>query len=207
MKRAWTAGLVVAAAVLGWAAVVSADSIDSVFDIWMRGDNSITSSTGNGYGNGSIFRYESGWWNQWFFNDAQVWNRWKTIDYAITMEVIPPEYGDYLEVAINWTTPAWTDPVTPPIGPADDPFIVRNTIFAGTATELDPVPITLTGDITIPNYNPVWVSIDVRVSPIAMGTDELHVYGTITHECLPEPATLSLLALGSLGALARRRRR
>jgi hypothetical protein len=199
----------VAVLVLGSAAArASAEPIDSFFDIWITGDNIVTNSTGNGYvgpGGENIWRYDTGWWNQWFFNDPQVLDRWKKIVYTIGINAPEPIQGDGLEVVINWTTPDWTNPVTPPIGPLDDEFIVRTAYIW--QEPLPFVPLIFEGQIIIPDYNPVWVSIDVRATPLAGGMDQFHVYGDIHHECLPEPATLSLLALGGLGALLRRKRK
>jgi hypothetical protein len=208
MKHAWTVGLVGVLVLGGAAAVASAEPVDSFFDIWITGDNIVTESTGNGYvgpGGENIWRYPSGWWNQWFFNNPEIWDRWKQIDYHVTVEPAV-EGSDALTVVINWSTPAWPDPFTPPLpdvipGPEDE-FIVRTAEI----WNMPPVEqVVLDGTIIIPDYNPVWVSIDVRVDPLG-GFAQYRVSGDIHHECLPEPATLSLLALGGVGALLRRRK-
>jgi hypothetical protein len=59
--------------------------------------------------------------------------------------------------------------------------------------------------VTISDYNPEWVSIDVLTSGGLPNIEAVSVFGSITHECVPEPATLSLLALGGLALIRRRR--
>ena len=58
------------------------------------------------------------------------------------------------------------------------------------------------GTFIIPDYNPEWVSIDVRV----YGAGAL-VQGTITHECIPAPGAILLgsIGVGLVGWLRRRR--
>ena len=65
--------------------------------------------------------------------------------------------------------------------------------------------VHLTGSYVIEDFNPEWVSIDVWIDPLGVSYEPIYVEGTIWHECVPEPAILSLLALGSLAVLRRRR--
>jgi hypothetical protein len=164
--------------------------------------NELNSGEGSGW-NGEFVHYpNTDWWNMWFYDDLPDPARWKQITYDITMyvEVSP----DLTEVAINWSTMDYlTNPVQPPVPPMspeeEEAWIVRHVIFSGQAEYGQ----QLVGTIIIPDYNPEWVSIDIR------SYDEqwdVYATGTITHECLPEPATLGLLALGGLGMLLRRKR-
>ena len=73
----------------------------------------------------------------------------------------------------------------------------------------------------IPDYNPEWVSIDVRVyaweeieMPGPLPEDppmfewvpmQVNIDGDIWHECVPEPATLALMLFGGLALLRCRR--
>ena len=80
-------------------------------------------------------------------------------------------------------------------------YIERQVILPyGKLDMLDTIPIDM--HIDVPYYNPEWVSIDV------MGNAEgsFLFNGTITHECIPEPATVALLSIGALALLQRRRR-
>jgi hypothetical protein len=109
-----------------------------------------------------------------------------------------------VDIVINWSSPLF-----PPSGPdgrpplpddfINDPaleaeWIVRELVF-GNET---PDSTDVVGSIIIPDYNPEWVSIDIR----GVGVD---IQGTIVHECIPEPATMVLLGLGVLTLLRRRK--
>jgi len=204
------AAVVMVVVVMGMVGPASAEAIDSFFDIWLVGNNEIESSTGNGYMNGEIFLYpQTGWWNQWFFNEPEIFDRWKVIDYVITVDdpSAPVGGGDILEVVVNWSTPLWPDPAVPPIpgmlppGLPEEDFIVREAVIWNGPVDIGK---TLEGTIIIDQYNPVWVSIDVRATPLT-GLSTFNIAGHIYHECLPEPATLGLLAVGGLALLRKRR--
>ena len=64
----------------------------------------------------------------------------------------------------------------------------------------------ISGEIIIPDYNPEWVSIDVRWDGAIGGGSSVDISGTICHECIPEPAAFLLLAIGSLAVLKRKRK-
>ena len=128
------------------------------------------------------------------------------------MELEPQQDAAIIvEIAINWSNENWVDATAPPtydsvsVANPDD-FIVRETVHIG------PVDIGFQIDnigqpIRIPDYNPLWVSYDVRILDYS-GTEpfmggNIHLW----HEHVPEPATMSLLALGGLAVLRRRRKR
>jgi len=160
------------------------------------------------------------WYNQWFYNDPLDMNRQKEIFYDITLVLAPgTNINGPVEVAINWSEPGWDPPASggPPMA-ADEAFIGRQQIWFGELefdTFGDPIPVHITrlpggpdGPFTL-NFNPEWVSIDIRFADgttIEGGVDILQG-SMIWHECVPEPATMSLLALGGLVVLRRRRKR
>jgi hypothetical protein len=161
--------------------------------------------SGTGYAGGEWFYYpDSGWWNQWFYDDPFDPNRWKLIDYSIPVQPLEPGTPGLLTLAINWSSDLYPpNPVEPPIPPIDpimeDSWIVRQVVFDGL---VDVEPILIEGQIPIREYNPEWVSIDI------MGYGVQIMGGVINHVCLavPEPATLSLLVLGSFGLMLWRRK-
>ena len=166
--------------------------------------------TGDGYNGGTWYYYvttQDDWWSQWFYDHPPAPDRWKEIDVNGYLSALDPFAGDgYAEVAINYTTEGYSNPSSPPL-PGDDQYIVRETIWSGPLYWIvddmnpdNPYPGVeeFWGGTVIPDYNPEWVSIDIR-------GQNFEISGLITHECIPEPATLSLLVLGGLGVLLKRK--
>jgi len=161
---------------------------------------------GSGYENGTWYWYENTeWWNTWFYDDPPDPHRWKEISYTFLVRPLDPAQDSYADITINWTTMDYPEtgsvgpPPLPPLDPLkEEQWIVRADpgIYQGF------VPVdgeNVTGDFIIPDYNPEWISIDV------WGYNFEIVNGDIIHECVPEPATLCLLALGGLAIVRRRR--
>ena len=192
-------------------AVPTHDTFNGLF--WE--DNTMVYGGGSGWNGGQWVYYpQSEWWNQWFYDDPPDDTRWKEIDYVINVSPDVQESGTNLTIAINWSTLAYPEmgpggpPPIPPLGPLENIFIHREIIYDGPADGPPENPWfnePLTGHISIPDYNPEWVSIDVQAFLGVNGG--VMIEGDIWHECLPEPGTLSLLALGALGLLRRKRKR
>jgi len=205
-----TGRLLVAASValvlFGGAEVAQAttDTFNVAFDI----NGNITSGGGSGYNSGEWYWYpNTEWYNQWFYDHPFTYNRYKVID--IEFDITFVDTSSWAEVTINWSTPDWSAlSLTRPPLPSDVPDLATENLYIarGDIQDLDPQILGGLGphhlvyqDIEIPWYNPEWVSVDI----LAEGATVTN--GVITHECVPEPATLGLLCLAA-GPLLRRRR-
>jgi len=148
---------------------------------------------------------QPGWLNEWWWDDPWDPNRWKIVDVSFLYGRIDPSGNGYAEIVINYTTDQWTDPTAPPltnVGPGGEVYIGRVTVDQ--LEILNDEPIEWNGqydlrEFGIP-YNPEWISIDVT------GYNFQLANGVLIHECVPEPATLSLLVVGGALALIRRKR-
>ena len=163
---------------------------------------------GTGYNDGTWYLYESGWINEWFYNGPFDPNRWKHIEGCVDIAPIDGQAPYAVDFVINWATPEWhydfpgiTEPPLPGMfDPAlEDLYIGRELILEFNSDTMPLPGIPLDYGFDIMSFNPEWISIDV------MGYN-VSVTGTIMHQCIPEPATMSLLALGGLAVLARRRK-
>ena len=183
------------------------------FNIELGPSGEVVNGGGSGFdGDGDLigdwYTYPTGWINQWFYNGPFDPFRWKRIWGTINVDPTAPEYG--VDIVINWATPEWQDPpppeeppVCPPL-PCDIQDIDEELMYIGRMQLTDfeyfepgSEPFDFYEEIL--EYNPEWISIDVMGYNVA-------IIGEIYHECVPEPATLSLLALGGLAVLARRRK-
>ena len=147
------------------------------------------------------------WNTAWFFNSADiVGSKW--IEYQVELG---PKDDDIItaEIAINWSNQDWLDPDRPPTDLAEESFIERETIFSG-LVQPGFIIDNFDNPILIPDYNPLWVSYDIRILDYTgpVEGDQWEMGGDIQlwHEhVIPEPATMSLLALGGLALIRRRR--
>jgi len=196
-------GSLIAVLVLCLAAgVVSAEVVHDEF-MGMISFGSVVGD-GTGYGDGWFYEYPSGWHNQWFYNDDFDATRYKVIDYVFEVTQVDFIGDTPIEIAINWSSDAWPNGTGAPPLPGDDEglMIVRQEIY----NDVIFAPITLEGQIIVEDYNPEWVSIDIR-SQYAVDGSDFWFKGTIDHECIPEPASMGLVALGLAGMIMRRKRR
>lgn len=201
MHRAYRASLTGLTLLL---VVAPALAVEDTFSVTVNEFGDVVGGGGSGYGGGEWYFYEeSGWYNQWFSNEPYEPEMYKVVDiYMVVQQIGESSFAD---ITLNWSTPEWsTQPVPPdgpplpPLDPPDeqlyierlDPLLYSGSVVGQFVIELN--------DIIIPDYCPAWVSVDVRGQAFQI------VDGQISHECLPEPASLLLLALG--GLIVRRRR-
>lgn len=186
-------------------APATAQPITDAYYVTVDYDMYLVAGGGSGYNGGTWYEYPSGWWNEWFYDHPFDPNRWKEIHIEFDAYYMDDAYDAWLEFAVNWSTPAWSDlgygDTLPPTPDFDETlYIERFTLLEtewflpGTGQDYEHFVF----DYVVPDYNPEWVSIDV------WGWNFEIVNGIIVHECVPEPGALSLLALGGLALLRRR---
>jgi len=135
--------------------------------------NFIAGGGGGSYGAGWYYYEIDEWWNIWYYDHPLDPERRKIGFIEFDVFPLDPGQPQYFEIAVNWSNDLWTDPNNPPL-PGDDAFIGRQTLllFEG---EIVPGHYRLPYEIL--DYNPEWVSVDVR------GFNFEIPGGIIEHEC------------------------
>ena len=146
---------------------------------------------GDGYEDGTWYEYPNfGWWNEWFYNDPYDDARVKRIIIKFDVAKVNPGEPLNLELVANWSTGEWAGtlnplPPLPPLSAGDEVLYIGRS---------DPVEvITAAGEYEfeyfLPDFNPEWVSVDVR------GSNFIITNGTIYHRCLAKIPTVSQMGL------------
>lgn len=138
---------------------------------------------GHGYNDGTWYYYpDTGWYRQWYYNQPYDTDRKGVLRYEVYIKAVDANRPAYAEINFNWAKPEWYQqglgrPPLPKDAPtADDEarfmqnrrvYLVDNW-FIGT---IEPI-VTF----TIQDYNPAWVSIDIRGR-------NAYIYRGAWHDC------------------------
>ncbi|MFP4471544.1 MAG: hypothetical protein ACLFPE_12725, partial [Bacteroidales bacterium] len=147
---------------------------------------------GSGYNQGEWFYYPNfDWWNVWFYDHPVDVNRRKLA--GGFLEILPrdPSLPSYVEIVINWSTPQWPGfPETqrPPLpedvqdATVEEQMIERSeAIFLLEGGFIDaPIPVEIPSDYlnnntNLFNFNPEWLSIDLRGYNFQLQGDIVHI--------------------------------
>jgi len=150
-------------------------------------------SGGTGFEGWWFFYPETFWWNIWFFDHSFVDpDRLKVINIRFDLLPFEPDIDIDLTFAVNWSTDLWEDPQMPPLpvpGFPEEVFIGRDII-------LPPSGVWEEGTYdfyyVIRDYNPIWVSIDVRGSNFVIPFPT----GEIVHDCVRQSLDLAFVITG-----------
>ncbi len=126
---------------------------------------------GTGFNEGTWYEYPNyEWWNVWFYDHPVDQNRKKVVTGSMMVEPRIPDMPSYVEIVFNWSTPDWPgypELNRPPL-PEDvqDPTI--EDLFIGRSDPLliyedniyEPIPIEI--DWELLDFNPEWLSVDIR---------------------------------------------
>lgn len=139
--------------------------------------NFVGGGGGGAYGNGWYFYPLENWWNIWFYDHPLALDRRKTGSITLNGGPMNPSLPSFLDLAVNWSTDQWAplaDTIPPLPGVDERAFIGRQILYSGPyqGGPIGPLPYI------IPDYNPTWVSVDVR-------GQNFTIDGQIMHECQP----------------------
>ncbi|MCP4569556.1 MAG: hypothetical protein GY841_18420 [FCB group bacterium] len=153
--------------------------ITNHFDLTIDPQGNFVSGSGENAFNDEWYHYDSDWWNVWFYDHPFDSTRIKPIYLEINTNFMDPGQSGYIEIAINWSTDLWSlegnppgDRYPPPTDVDEGLYIGRRIIYAG-----DVYPELFQIYDTLWEYNPEWVSVDVR-------GENFVVYGSISHDCV-----------------------
>lgn len=141
----------------------------SWFRIALDTDGNFQAGDGHGYNDGTWYYYpQTGWYRQWYYNAPYSADRKGYLKYEVYIKAVDPTQMTYVEINFNWATGAWSQLGLdrPPL-PSDTPTADQETPYMS-SRRLYVVDNWYIGTVepiyshTIEEYNPEWVSIDVR---------------------------------------------
>lgn len=197
----------------GLAVLASAEVLDDQCWIGLSGEYSYDPKGGTGWDSDDpdtegdwIYYDQTNWWCQWFYVGSADTTRQREIVGTLGMNAWSPlgEPG-LVELAVNWSTGDFPErgPGGPPPMPDEEQYIGRQVVFSEIMDTSSNWLVVF--DYTISDLNPQWMSIDLRMPGNELAGGDFHV--VFSHWAVPEPGSITLLAIGALGLLAYRWRR
>ncbi|HON91786.1 MAG TPA: GEVED domain-containing protein [Sedimentisphaerales bacterium] len=157
------------------------------FRILLGSDGKIVEGDGHGYNNGTWYYYpQTGWYRQWYYNEPFSESREGYLKYEVYIKAIDRSRLTYVEVNFNWTTPEWSKLGLnrPPLpGDASTPELEARYMASRRVYLVDGWYIGTIEPIyshIIKEYNPEWVSIDVR-------GQNAYLFRGAMHKCRARP--------------------
>ncbi|MEN6333297.1 MAG: GEVED domain-containing protein, partial [Phycisphaerales bacterium] len=157
------------------------------FKLVLGGDGKVVDGGGHGYNNGAWYYYpQSGWYRQWYYNEPYSTDREGYLKYEVYIKAVDPSKLTYVEINFNWTTPEWSQlglnrpPLPSDMTTADKEarYTASRRVYLVDGWYIGTVePIY---SHIIEEYNPEWISIDIR------GRNAYMFRGAM-HECRDKP--------------------
>ncbi len=147
----------------------------SFFRIVLDHNGDYVQGEGDGYGGGTWYYYPaSGCWRQWFYNEPYSPDREGLLYYRVFITANDYARSVSFDVRFNWATPQWSQlgrnrPPLPDDAPTEsdeakymdsEEFQALDSVFLGNPE--NPGSVEPNKELTIGQYNPDWVSIDIR---------------------------------------------
>ncbi len=128
-----------------------------------------TSGDGQGYEAGTWYSYPAtGWYRQWFYNQPYDATGKGHLQYDVYVRALDTTKPTTIEINVNWTTPQWSQSHAkqPPL-PKDAStslqeaqYMLSRGLYRIDNQSIKPTTQSFT--FTVEQYNPEWVSIDIR---------------------------------------------
>jgi hypothetical protein len=158
----------------------------SWYRIVLDSNGRYTSGDGQGYGAGTWYSYPAtGWYRQWFYNQPYDAAGKGHLQYDVYIRAIDTTKPTTVEINVNWTTPQWSqlNAKQPPL-PKDAPTALQETqyMLSRGLYRVDNQtikPATQSFTFTVDQYNPQWVSIDIR-------GQNAYVYGGVIRQSVTQ---------------------
>jgi len=149
---------------------------------------------GTGFNNSEWYYYPfTDWWNVWFYDHPLDITRHKLV--SGNLEIMPrdPSLPSYVEIIINWSTPVWPTwngfpeiPLPPLPDLMTDPDFENQVIersepiFTWEETITEPIPLPIPSEYLnnltgLFNFNPEWISIDIRGFNFIVTGELIHI--------------------------------
>jgi hypothetical protein len=166
-----------------WAKQSTTEDPDSYSGSWYRialdANGRSLGGDGHGYGSGTWYFYpETRWHRQWFYNQPFDAAGKGNLKYEMNIRAVDTTKPTTIEINVNWTTPSWSQrnakqpplPQDAPTAREEQQYMLSRGLYHVDSQSIRPETLSFT--LTVEQYCPEWVSIDIR-------GQNAHIYGGV----------------------------